>query len=161
MVKTDLLKNIAIILLVLLNIGLILYFKYHRTDYPASDFVSQRIAYDYREVIKYDQPRFLSDTLHIVDSEGKSWSLDSISQAKTLVIRYSSLNCNSCVDTLMYYAKIFADSVSNGRICVFADYENDRDFHLLSRLNKSKVSILQVKDRLLRLDEKDVPYMFF
>jgi len=160
MVRNDLLKNIAIALFVLLNVGLILYFKYHRLDSTASDFVSQMMAYDYREIIKYDQQRILPDTLDIEDSECKSWSLDSISRAKTLVIRYSSLNCNSCVDTLMHYARIFADSVPDGRICVFADYENDRDFHLLSRLNKSKVSILQVKDRLLSLDDKGVPYMF-
>ena len=159
MVKTDLLKNVAIALLVLLNIGLICYVKFRNVEYP-TDFISQRMAYDYREIVKYDQPRLLSDTLCIVDSEGKYWSLDSISQAKTLVIRYSSLNCNSCVDTLMHYAKLYSDSVSNGRIGVFADYENDRDFHLLSRLNKSKVGIFQVKERMLSLDDKGVPYMF-
>lgn len=77
-----------------------------------------------------------------------------------MIVRYSELNCQSCVDSLLFYAGQFANKVGCENVQVWATYSNRRNFSLTERLNKKAIDILDARDFSFGLDSINVPYMF-
>ena len=155
-------KNISI--LILLGLVVFLLFALGRTtnhsDIAFDIGFYQTLSYDYRSLIKQDQTRFLCDDIVIVDSNDSIIAYKSVFDKRKLVVRYSNLDCNVCVDSIIKYSKLLATDIGRDKIVVCAKYDNKRDFHLLSRINKNVLDIYKVDDTLLNLDDKGTPYMF-
>ena len=137
-----------------------------RIDYfaeKASNAYSQVkvIEQDYWYTIKYDNSHRIGSDIIIRDRNDNILStVDVMSAGKKLIVRYSELNCNSCVDSLLQYASNFAKEVGDDNVMVWASYSNIRNFHLLFRLNKAKLNICNVNSQISEYDQIDNPYVF-
>ncbi len=119
----------------------------------------QIMSNDYMKTIKNGQSSLLGDFV-IKNANDEPIVLDSILTNNILVVRYSELDCNVCVDTLINYAKKMSSQIGSDRIVVFAKVTNKRDFHLLSRTNKNELNIYQVNSDITRHDGNSYTYMF-
>jgi hypothetical protein len=155
-------KNIIIVILIITSI-IFGFFCFKQTNYLPNDtlLVHQMMSNDYLSIIKNDTCRTLSDSLRVTDKDNNTIKIENIlNGTKKLIVRYSYLNCNSCVDTVIKYATNFAQKNGNKKISVFADYTNTRDFYLFLRLNKNNLDIFRTAGHVSKIDERNVPYMF-
>ncbi|MCQ2975932.1 MAG: hypothetical protein MJ211_14120 [Bacteroidales bacterium] len=103
----------------------------------------------------------MSSNINVLNNNDQYIKLEDIIKNKPkLIIRYTSLTCNSCVDTLITYAKKVVKRIGRENVIVFAQYESLRDFHLFNRINKNYIDIYRVEDKITKLDYSDTPYMF-
>lgn len=77
-----------------------------------------------------------------------------------LVLRFSELNCNSCIDSIISVSKVFNRKYP-GNILYFSEYRSERDLYYFKHLNRLKSNVLNLK-RELELDpeQSNVPYFF-
>ena len=85
---------------------------------------------------------------------------DTILNTKKIIVRYSNLDCNVCVDSIIRYSKLLAEKIGKDKIVILAKNTDKRDFHLFSRINKNELDIYQVNSKLTNLDDLGFPYMF-
>lgn len=75
---------------------------------------------------------------------------------KTLVMRFTQFNCNSCVD-LILEAIMTNSSYNNSNALLLADYKN-RPY--INKRNNSKIPIYSIAKSTLWLDTLNMPYLF-
>lgn len=153
---------ISILIVAIAVLVIIMIRVQQRNEYQRNNnlYFYQTMTFDYRSLIQQDQSRLLSKYINIEDSNDNEVSFDTVFNKRKLVVRYSSLNCNACVDSLIKYTKQLSNEIGRDKIVVCAKYENKRDFHLLSRINKNDLDIYQVDSLLLNIESKGIPYMF-
>lgn len=124
-------------------------------------YVNQNLAYDYRLTLQYDECRFFPDDIVIEDPQNNQLFIDSIiDNCPKLVLRYSSLNCHTCIDSLVTNAQKLSQVLGRDNICIFAKYHSDSDFRVFWRTNNNYFRIFQVESQITRLDSINKPYMF-
>ena len=119
-------------------------------------------ASDYWSLVMTDSCRALDAGMAVRNATGESMTLSDIAEdGDILVVRYSELNCNSCVDSLMKKIGEFAERGGmKNRFVVFANYENYLDFKLFCSLNKANLNIYNVKGLPLGQEALETPYLF-
>ena len=123
--------------------------------------VTKFIEQDYWLTINHDSSHRIDGNIFIRDKNDNILSAaDAIGDGKKLIVRYSELNCNSCVDSLLHYTSIFAKEVGENNVMVWASYSSIRDFHLLFRLNKAKLNICNIESQISEYDQINNPYVF-
>ncbi|MFL1011686.1 hypothetical protein [Flavisericum labens] len=73
-----------------------------------------------------------------------------------LVIKYSKLNCNTCVDSLLSSLKRIKKDIPHA---FFTDYEYDRDLYLFKRINNIKSKVYKTKYKT-SIDSLNMPYVY-
>ena len=104
---------------------------------------------------------FLSDSLFLTDVNGLKVRLRDIINENKLILRYSELNCQTCIDEQIKNLNIYADSIGADRILLFTNYETDVYMRRFKKLNKIKFAIYNMKaDANKLLKDIGLPYMF-
>lgn len=104
---------------------------------------------------------FLSDSLFLTDVNGLKVRLRDIINENKLILRYSELNCQTCIDEQIKNLNIYADSIGVDRILLFTNYETDVYMRRFKKLNKIKFAIYNMKaDANKLLKDIGLPYMF-
>ena len=162
-------KKYVILALLALNAGEAAYYNHKESEMAENVAKLERSstqyhvwASDYWSMVMTDSCHALDADMPIRDAAGESLALSDIAvDGDVLVVRYSELNCNSCVDSLMKKMGEFAERGGmRNRIAVFANYENYHDFRLFCSLNKAKLNIYHVKGLPLGQEAVETPYMF-
>lgn len=79
---------------------------------------------------------------------------------RTLIFRYTSMHCSSCVDTIMKLIDVFAEEIGREKILILSQYSNKRDYKNYIRINQIKQKIYDVKETISVADTFDTPYIF-
>ncbi|WP_291580762.1 hypothetical protein [Bacteroides sp.] len=104
---------------------------------------------------------FLSDSLLLTDVNGLKVKLRDVINENKLILRYSELNCQTCVDEQINNLNTYADSIGVDRILLFTNYETDVYMRRFKKLNKIKFAIYNMKtDANKLLKDIGLPYMF-
>ncbi|MCK7540813.1 MAG: hypothetical protein MZV63_62955 [Marinilabiliales bacterium] len=101
--------------------------------------------------------------LQIESETGDSSRLAALISGKPLLfLRYSSLNCNLCVDHSLNYLKSLADSIGHENIVILASYNTMRELALFKRVNQIRFSVYRIADNSLGIpaDKYSFPYLF-
>lgn len=99
------------------------------------------------------------------DSAGRFNLPDFLARAVTspkLVVRYSDVNCNTCVDSLFTSLAGFSDRIGEENVIIMASYHNRRDLFVWKRLNNIRYNVFQVPhDQMgLEIEKKNIPFVF-
>ena len=104
---------------------------------------------------------FLSDSLLLTDVNGLKVKLRDVINENKLILRYSELNCQTCVDEQINNLNTYADSIGVDRILLFTNYETDVYMRRFKKLNKIKFAIYNMKtDANKLLKDIGLPFMF-
>lgn len=157
-------KNIIIAILLIVDICMmivLLQVNSNNNTIIRQQYVNQNLAYDYRLTLQNDESRFFPNDIAIEDPQKNQVFIDSIiGNCPKLVIRYSSLNCHTCIDSLVTNAKNLSQILGRDNICIFAKYHSDSDFRVFWRTNNNYFRIFQAESQITRLDSINKPYMF-
>lgn len=103
----------------------------------------------------------LDSAMILWDTDGKPYKLKKlVNSHKLIVLRYSELNCNVCVDTLFSRIKHCVTEINKNNILVLASYHNKRDLLIFKRINQLPYLILSVDSLQIPLDNLNEPYLF-
>lgn len=154
-------KNIIIAILLILSAYCLLFLG-RRVDPESGNLQALNvICDDYLAIVGNDQSRFLNQGLSIVDSESYPKSAgELVGTGSRLVIRYSELNCQSCIDTILFYANDFASKCGKNKVAIWASYSYMRNYSIFLRMNKYDLDIYNVADTVLNIDSRNMPYAF-
>lgn len=99
----------------------------------------------------------------LVNIEGDTVSLGSVFKGgPKLVIRYSVLNCQVCVDEEMIRLKKLGERIGNENIVILTYYQRFRDVIVFHKKTKNPFPVYFIPDNNLKLpvEEENIPYLF-
>lgn len=155
-------KNVVIIIvLFLLNTVIaVSYFSLKKTynQVLGAQGIQAILASDYLTAMKYNNMQINEVTAKNV--KDSAFTLPQLCTAKyTLVMRYSYIHCNACVDSIMVILNDFSKQTGIKPL-ILSQYANRRDYINFVRVNQIKQPIYCVEDTLCIADNLDVPYLF-
>lgn len=171
-------KNIIIGIVVTLNIGLVYLVKQQsKANQIQQAFLSQQVQQktnkkEVNDLIanKYwwelnSQGQRLSSlqvTGDLLEDQSPHSLADLIGQDHKLVMRYSELHCDVCVDETMKQLKRFTEEIGQDQVLLISSYANPRDMYTFKRLNQIQLPLYNLGEQKLdlRAEEADVPYLF-
>lgn len=124
--------------------------------------------YDVKEITKLriaelkSASVFISDSLEMIDESDSSIRIkDVINTHKTLVYRYSDLQCKMCVESQLEIMDSILGKTGYNIIFV-ANYKQKRDLIVFKKLHKISYPIYCIKENNLSLaaDTLNIPYYF-
>lgn len=79
-----------------------------------------------------------------------------------LVLRYSEIHCDVCVDSTLNQLKNIAQKIGQERIILISSYADPRDMYTFKRLNNLEFPIYNLGTQTLNIkaEEADTPYLF-
>jgi len=86
---------------------------------------------------------------------------DLVSQKPKLILRYSELQCDMCIDHSLVYLKRIADSIGRKNILILASYNSMRDLAIFKRINSIDLPVFQIAEKGLDIpiENYDTPYL--
>lgn len=105
----------------------------------------------------------LDGSILLEDEYGQKLSLkDLVIDRPLVILHYSELHCNLCIDYSLEYCKRLADSVGNENIAIIAEYKNSSDLILFKRINQLSIDVYRLNGEGLGLpiEKYMVPYLF-
>jgi hypothetical protein len=116
------------------------------------------------QTIQYNnEATVISENIILEDEKGKKIPLKGIYKNKTiLVLRYSELNCQECVNKQVKALKDFAKEVGEDNILLIASYRERRNLYLFKRMNQIHFNVYNIKEDGLgmNLEKLSIPYFF-
>jgi hypothetical protein len=97
------------------------------------------------------------------DEKGLKISLSKvIGDNRKLILRYSDVNCNACVDHQLKYLKNVAAQIGDTSIFILATYKNKRDLEIFKRINGIKFPVYNTLNGGINLpiEKYETPYLF-
>ena len=124
--------------------------------------VSEAVAkYEHYEIAS--SGRFIFEGLQVFDLDlGNKQYLKDIVGGGRLVIRFSELNCQDCVNSMAEMIRKFFD-VKKDRILILGSYQSNRTFQLyLNKLGLENYEAYNIAEGALNdyIDHDNVPYAF-
>ncbi len=77
-----------------------------------------------------------------------------------LVLRYSELNCNVCVDSQFETLNRVTKQIGEENILIFGSYSKLDDLNRFKRINNIHLEIYNLKNIGLSIDDENIPYYF-
>jgi hypothetical protein len=155
---------------ILLLLNILLLFKISNTRKDYSDLIENLVKIEQQISLKdvllevYDtdfQSHLYSESLSIAKDKKNKAILDKIFDEKQkLVLRYSELNCNTCIDVQFDALKKLAKKIGEKNIIILASYKSDADFNRFMRINKLNFEVYNVEHINLPLEKRNIPYYF-
>ena len=105
-------------------------------------------------------------------SECMFWSLESNysslselkpvlnNECRKLILRYSELNCHSCVDSQIVKLNEFSKKLEKGNILILAHYKNERDLYLFRKKNPTDLKFINIGSLDIAVEKANTPYYF-
>ncbi len=146
---------------IVIGISLVIYLNIRHTNPTA--YEKSKKAGDYFFAISNNlenDNQTLANKLVLIENNGCSQILDSIIDEAKLIFRYSNLHCHSCIDKQLDLLNRYTDSIDDGRIILFAYYQNVRDRFLFTRSNHIRFNTYSVKSLDIPFEELQFPYFF-
>lgn len=107
----------------------------------------------------YTNGMVLSRDLELQTEKEAGIRLDSVTMNTMLVLRYTELNCNSCVDLIL--SEILAqNSFNEQNTLLLAYYQNPSYLYQFKRMNRLQFPVFSVKSTGLPTDTLNLPYLF-
>jgi len=152
---------VIIIILLLLNAIIVVGYFSLKNSYNQilnTQSIQALLASDYLTAMKYNNMQINEVTVKNV--KDTTFSLPQLCTSKyTLVMRYSYIHCNACVDSIMMILNNFSKQTGIKPL-ILSQYANRRDYINFVRVNQIKQPIYCVEDTLCIADNLDVPYLF-
>jgi hypothetical protein len=119
-----------------------------------------KILKNYMIIAKYSENISIKKEILISNEKGK-FKLDKIiDNGFKLVLRYTELNCQSCVDTELSSLQNLANKIGMEKIVILASYKNNEDLIKFKRLNKLKLPMYNVDSLSIPLENMNIPFYF-
>lgn len=77
-----------------------------------------------------------------------------------LVLRYTELGCQMCVEEHLVFFKAFIDRLKEDDFLILSTYNNLRDLILFRRLNQIDYDIYNIESLKLPIEDANTPYLF-
>jgi len=101
----------------------------------------------------------LNPRLEVCDEKGDTLAIDSIISKPVLVLRYSELNCQSCVDDLLTTIKE-SDLFNASNTLLLAYYSEPAYLYQFKRMNRLELPVFSIQYTGLPPDTLNLPYFF-
>lgn len=104
----------------------------------------------------------LRDSTFITDINGNSKQLKDVIDSHRLVLRFSDINCNTCVEQEINNLRKFFSSPKNKSIMILATYRSMADLLKFKRINAIEFELYTISENQLPLlgEQISAPYMF-
>lgn len=117
-----------------------------------------------REIRSYElenNGKRLSPLLEVFDTDGNKRLLSQIIGSDKLILRYSELNCNTCVNKQLDILNSYVDSIGIDNIVLLTNYDNHIYMKQFKKVAGIKFSIFNVGTELNELiPDIERPYFF-
>lgn len=117
---------------------------------------------NYVHLIK-DEGRQISDSITVRDTADVKYSIKQLLNRKyKLIFRYSLLDCEVCVDTVMKKMDLYSKRHGLKDILVLTDAFNQRDFYIRATYYKYPFPLYNLNrvNLGMSIEDKDFPYLF-
>lgn len=103
----------------------------------------------------------VSHDLEVTNLEGIKKKLSDIISNNTLVLRYSEMHCDVCLDNVINKLNLYQDSIGIQNIMLFTNTDNINYIRKFKRINKIHFNIYSTDDKLDSiLVDIGMPYLF-
>lgn len=103
----------------------------------------------------------VSHDLEVTNLEGIKKKLSDIISNNTLVLRYSEMHCDVCLDNVINTLNLYQDSIGIQNIMLFTNTDNMNYIRKFKRINKIHFNIYSTDDKLDSiLVDIGMPYLF-
>lgn len=97
----------------------------------------------------------------ITNTKGEKKKLYDVLGEKKLVLRYSELNCDDCIDKQIKYLNKYADSIGCENIILLTNYNNNHHMQRFRKINRIKFEIYNIGKKLNEnIRDINLPYLF-
>jgi len=160
------LLKIAIVLLVLMNFALLIKVKNSndKIDRISKDAeLANNILLNnlYFQIESEDEE--IDENIEVKIESGTSIRYaDLVSTGPKLILRYSELHCDMCIDHSLEYLKRIAASIGKENILILASYKSQRDLSIFKRINKLDFPVYKIAKSGLKIpiEQYSIPYVF-
>jgi len=158
-----------ILLLVIINVvllGLLVYFRIMALG-KDSNYKNRNEAYtnqlDYQKNIMnfqlFSEGTRLDPSLSLKSEKSDSQLLHNVLDRTKLVLRYSELNCQTCVDAML--TQLLNNEKFNTSNCILlAYYRNPAYLYQFMRINRLQLPVYSIKSTGLLPDTLNIPYFY-
>lgn len=103
----------------------------------------------------------IDQNIFFLDEEEKKIPLSQIDlRTPKLVFKYSSLNCNTCVDEQIRLFKEISKKIGSENTLIITDYNTPRELTQFLRMNQIDNQILNLRSAKLTEIDNSLPYFF-
>lgn len=103
----------------------------------------------------------LSPQMYFYTELGDSIALSQLKKKKnTLVLRYSYLNCRSCVDNAIARLLEFTNQNDDIDVLLLGSYQNNKDLKIFKQINKNVANVYMIKHLEVPIEDENIPYLF-
>jgi hypothetical protein len=103
----------------------------------------------------------IDNAIIFLDEDNNKISLKQLFNHKPrLIFKYSSLNCNVCVDEQITLLKKASEKIGSGNIMIITDYNSPRELSQFVRMNQIDFKVLNLRNMNLTMIDKRFPYYF-
>lgn len=115
-------------------------------------------------ILAYETSGKKINSLVKIESETEELFLNALMKRRRksiLILRYSDLNCHSCIDNQISIMKDMSKLIGRENILILATYKYERDFYLFKKMSKlNGIMIYNTKNIDMPLDNYGKPYVF-
>lgn len=106
--------------------------------------------------------KYIADSIVITDLQGNSKQLKDVMSRPRLVMRFSDINCNTCVEQEMKNLRNFFPPPKSDNIMILATYRSVADLLKFKRINAIDFELYAISANQLPLagEQISAPYMF-
>ena len=117
----------------------------------------------YPTLVIPDDDKVLNNNLLLQSTDGKFHKLnDLVGNKPKLVFRYSQLDCDVCVDSVLATLNMITGKKILNNLIIIADFQNERDFKIYEISKKHIYPIYNIAGSHLglSLEHKNLPFLF-
>lgn len=97
----------------------------------------------------------------LLDSHGKTYRLRDILNGNKLILRYTDLNCHTCIEEQIKNLETYIDSIRIKNIAVIVSSDNPIYLNSFKKINKIKFPIYNIsKEQNKYFEDIGLPYFF-
>jgi len=159
----------SISILIILNISLISALVYFRLNAAATDNSYAKMHEANMNQLKYQKNIMnfqlfsegtrLNPFLYLKTEKSDSLLINTIMERPKLVLRYSELNCQSCVDAMLAQLQN-CNSFGKENTLLLAYYKNPAYLYQFKRMNRLLLPVYSIKNTGLPPDTLNIPYFY-
>lgn len=101
------------------------------------------------------------DSMQVSDVNNKKIFLNELLKDKNrLILRFSELTCNVCVDSELLNMKKYLNVIGSENIIILASYKTIRDLIIFKRINRIEFPVFNIAESDLPVDPAGGPFLF-
>lgn len=108
----------------------------------------------------FNNGKLLNKEMCMYNMYGDKFNLHEIVNENKLVLNFSELNCNTCVDEQLKYLNEYADSIGTSNVLIFVTCNDYSHMRRLKKMNKVKFELFNLGDSLNNVI-KDIGFPYF